>query len=107
MFHYGWARPAKAIKQKLEISKTIYPWGKQRLEAELKRDYLEWIPMLRPFTGTHPRAAAEWIPSRAHDPERVLGPRILKLEHLRLYASAWIERLTGKRIFEFRNYELV
>jgi len=27
MFHYGWARPAKAIKQKLEIAKTIYPWG--------------------------------------------------------------------------------
>jgi hypothetical protein len=107
MFHYGWARPARALKQKLEISKTIYPWGKERLEQELQRNYLEWIPLLRPFTGTHPAAARDWVAARAHDPERVLGPRHLKPEHLRFYLSDWIERLTGARVFEFRNYELV
>jgi hypothetical protein len=107
MFHYGWARPAKAIKEKLEISKTIYPWGKGRLERELQRNYLEWIPLLRPFTGTHPAAAREWIAARAHDPERVIGPVKLKLVHLRFYISDWIERLTGARVFEFRNYQLV
>jgi hypothetical protein len=107
MFHYGWARPARALKQKLEISKTIYPWGKERLEQELQRNYLEWIPLLRQFTGTHPAAARDWVAARAHDPERVLGPRHFKPEHLRFYLSDWIERLTGARVFEFRNYELV
>jgi hypothetical protein len=107
MFHYGWARPARAIRQKLEISKTIYPWGKERLEEELKRNYLEWIPLLRPFTGTHPRAVQDWIRPRADDPERVIGPRHFKLEHVRFYVSDLIERWTGARIFEFRNYELV
>jgi hypothetical protein len=107
MFHYGWARPARAIRQKLEISKTIYPWGKERLEEELKRNYLEWIPLLRPFTGTHPRAVQDWIRPRAKDPERVIGPRHFKLEHVRFYVSDLIERWTGARIFEFRNYELV
>ena len=107
MFHYGWARPAKAIRQKLEISKTIYPWGKERLEKEVQRGYLEWIPLLKPFTGTHPAAARDWIAPRAHDPERVIGPRRFKLEHLRFHLSDWIERLTGARLFEFRNYELV
>jgi hypothetical protein len=106
MFHYGWARPAQAIRQKLEISKTIYPWGRQRLDEELKRGYLEWIPLLRPFTGEHPRAVRAWIAERTHDPERIVGPRRLKLEHLRFYVSDWIERLTGARVFEFRNYEL-
>ena len=107
MFHYGWARPARAIKQKLEISKTIYPWGGDRFDKEQARGYLEWIPLLRRFTGTHPRAARDWIAERAHDPERVIGPRRLKPEHLRFYISDWIERLTGARVFEFRNYELV
>ena len=107
MFHYGWARPARAIKQKLEISKTIYPWGGDRFDKEQARGYLEWIPLLRRFTGTHPRAALDWIAERAHDPERVIGPRRLKAEHLRFYISDWIERLTGARVFEFRNYELV
>jgi hypothetical protein len=107
MFHYGWARPAKAIKQKLEISKTIYPWGGDRFDKEQARGYLEWIPLLRPFSGTHPAAARDWIAARAHDPERVIGPARFKPAHVRFYVSDWIERLTGARVFEFRNYELV
>lgn len=107
MFHYGWARPAKAIKEKLEISKTIYPWGGNRFDKEQARGFLEWIPLLKPFTGTHPAAARDWIAERAHDPERVIGPMRLKPEHVRFYISDWIERLTGARVFEFRNYVLV
>ena len=109
MFHYGWARPAKAIKEKLEISKTIYPWGKTRLDRELKErgGALEWIPLLKNFPGTHPAAARDWIVPRAHDPERVVGPARFRPEHIRFYISDWIERVTGARVFEFRNYELV
>jgi hypothetical protein len=107
MFHYGWARPARAIQEKLEISKTIYPWGVERLAKEQARGYLEWIPLLRPFSGTHPAAAADWIAERRLDPDRVIGPRRFKFAHLRFYASDWVERLTGKRLFEFRNYVVV
>lgn len=107
MFHYGWARPAEAIQQKLEISKTIYPWGGDRFDKEQARGHLEWIPLLRPFTGTHPTAAAEWIAARREDPDRVIGPPRFKLEHLRYYASDVIEKLTGARLFEFRNYVVV
>jgi hypothetical protein len=107
MFHYGWARPARAIHQKLEISKTIYPWGGDRFDKEQARGHLEWIPLLRPFTGTHPAAAADWIAARRDDPDRVIGPRRFKLEHLRFYASDVIERVTGARLFEFRNYVVV
>lgn len=107
MFHYGWARPARAIHEKLEVSKTIYPWGRDRLAREQARRRLEWIPLLRPFDGRHPTAARDWIAARAHDPERVIGRRRFKVAHLRFYVSDWIERLTGRRLFEFRNYELV
>ena len=107
MFHYGWARPARAIKEKLEISKTIYPWGGNRFDKEQARGFLEWLPLLRDFTGTHPAAARDWIAQRSHDPDRVIGPAHFKPEHIRFYVSDWIERLTGARVFEFRNYELV
>jgi len=33
-----------------------------------------------------------------------VGPRHFRREHLRLYLSDWIERLTGARVFEYRNY---
>ena len=52
-------------------------------------------------------AARAWIAERSHDPERIIGPAHFKPEHLRFYVSDWIERLTGTRVFEFRNYEVV
>ncbi len=107
MFHYGWARPARAIKEKLEISKTIYPWSKERSTREQESGYLEWLPLLKRFTGAHPRVALDWVRQRLVDDERRVGPRRLRPEHLRLYLSDWIERLTGERVFEFRNYRLV
>ena len=106
MFHYGWARPAAAIQQKLEISKTIYPWGGDRFDREQARGHLEWIPLLRPFRGSHPAAAAEWIAARRHDPDRVIGPRRFRPGHLRFYVSDWLERLTGERWFEAELYRL-
>ena len=107
MFHYGWARPARAIKEKLEISKTIYPWSRERSAQEQARGYLEWLPLLKPFTGSHPRAAHDWVRERMIDPERKIGPRRFKPEHVRFYLSDWIERVTGVRLFEFRNYRVV
>src|SRR2546422_4756208 len=97
MFHYGWGRPARAIREKYEISKTIYPWSPERSARGQAQGYLDWIPLLKPFTGTHPRVAAQWIAERRHDPERRLGPRHFKLEHLRFYLSEGIERLTRAR----------
>jgi hypothetical protein len=107
MFHYGWARPAHAIREKYEISKTIYPWSRERSAREQAKGYLDWLPLLRPFAGEHPSVARDWIAARAHDPERVIGPRHFRPDHLRFYLSDWIERLTGARVFEFRNYRLV
>jgi len=107
MFHYGWARPARAIREKHEASKVIYPWSRERSAQGQARGYLEWMPLLQRFSGAHPRVAHDWLAERSHDPERVIGPRHFRLEHLRFYLSDWIERLTGERLFEFRNYDLV
>src|SRR5256714_11045910 len=53
MFHYGWARPPQAIREKWEACMRIYPWGKERMQRELERETLEWIPLLRQFAGAH------------------------------------------------------
>ena len=104
MFHYGWARPAEALRSKLEVSRVLYPWVKQ---PDADQPLLPWTPGLRRFTGTHPAAAREWVASRRHDPARVIEPRRFRWRFLRYYLSSAIERLTGIRVFEFRNYELV
>ncbi len=107
MFHYGWARPAQTIREKLELTKRMYPWASERLDRELKRGTLKWIPLLRQFSGAHPAAARSWIAANAHEPPPALEPARFQSAHLRLYVSDWIERLTGARMFEFRNYDVV
>jgi len=104
MFHYGWARPAQALRSKREASQVLYPWSKDR---EAGRPLLPWFPGLRSFRGAHPAVARPWVDARRHDPERRVEPPRFRAEHLRFYASDAIERLTGARIFEFRNYKLV
>ena len=104
MFHYGWARPARALRAKRETNRVLYPWSKDR---EARRPLLPWFPGLRRFTGRHPAAAREWVESRRTDAERRVEPPRFKAEFLRFYASDVIERLTGARVFEFRNYTVV
>src|SRR5207248_5540689 len=76
----------------------------RRRARAARRHALDWTPLLRPFRGTHPEAARDWIAARRDARERAVGPRSFRLGHLRLYFSDWIERLTGARVFEYRNY---
>jgi hypothetical protein len=107
MFHYGWARPAGAINEKLTITQRMYPWAADRLERARRRETLDWIPLLRPFTGSHPAAVREWIAACKQQPPIEIAPPRFKPSYLRYYVSDWIERLTGARLFEFRNYVVV
>jgi hypothetical protein len=103
MFHYGWARPAQALREKRELGRTMYPWR----DADVTLPLLAWMPGLRRFQGTHPEVARYWIEARSFDPERVIAPRKFRWRFIRYYISTAIERLTGVRVFEFRNYEIV
>jgi hypothetical protein len=103
MFHYGWARPSKALREKRDLGRTMYPWR----NADANLPLLAWMPGIQPFTGTHPAAARNWIDARRHDPERAIAPRRFRWRFLRYYISSAIERMTGIRVFEFRNYEIV
>lgn len=102
MFHYGWSRPRVALERKREVGKSMYPWR----PAGEAQPLVPWIPGLRPFTGTHPAAAQEYV-ARWRGQTAPVGPRRFKPAFLRFWASGVIERLTGARVFEFRNYELV
>jgi hypothetical protein len=103
MFHYGWARPARALREKRDLGRTMYPWR----DADVNLPLLAWVPGIRRFTGTHPTVARQWIEARQHDPERVIEPPRFRWRFIRYYLSSAIERLTGVRVFEFRNYKIV
>ncbi len=103
MLHYGWARPAWAIAAKRGTDREIYPW-RQRQDAD--RPLLPWIPGIQQFRGDHPQVAREWINAR-RTAERLVSPRSWEVHHLKLVVSGMIERVSGWRPFEYRNYEMV
>lgn len=107
MFHYGWARPPESLRDKFEASKQIFPETAYRAEQWRRWGRLEWTPLLRRFAGTHPLAAADWIQARLAGRAPSVEPRRLRVNDLRYYLSDWIERLTGRRVFEYRNYVVV
>ena len=103
MFHYGWARPTEALDAKRELGKTMYPWR----NADPARPLLPWMPGLRPFKGTHPAAVRAWVDARREAAAGRIGPPKFEREFVRFYLSDLVERTTGARLFEFRNYRIV
>jgi hypothetical protein len=105
MFHYGWARPPQSMREKLVAWHQIFMREPGR--GRVAERVLNWTPLLRRYTGSHPRVVEAWIAERRGargGAGPAVGPRRLRPAHLRLYLSDWIERLTGARLFEYRNY---
>jgi hypothetical protein len=103
MHHYGWARPDWALQAKWHENQARH-LGEGTPSGLLSR--LPWIPGIEPFTGQHPAAMRGWIASHRTEAP-LIAPRRFHREHVRLHASQLIERLTGWRPFEFRNYDEV
>ena len=104
MFHYGWARSAFALRGRKKEDRKLYA---KVHEPGAMEPLLRWFPGLRPFTGAHPAVARDWVEAHRHDGDRTVSPPRFEWKHLRYYASDVIERVTGARVFEFRNYRLV
>ena len=104
MFHYGYTRSAAALRGRGRVDRYLYPG---RGAAEGDPALLHWFPGIRPFRGDHPAVARDWVERHRHDPDRRIAPPRFRPSHLRFLASDAIERLTGWRPFEYRNYRLV
>jgi hypothetical protein len=103
MHHYGWARPAWALAAKRAADNEIYHW---RGKMDQARPLLPWFPGIRRFEGSHPQGTEPWLAARRTEAQ-LITPARLDWEHFRLLLSNAVERLTGWRPFEYRNYTLV
>lgn len=105
VYHYGWVRnPSAYVKKQAAFGRLYHDdaWLEEHLPTS------EEFPAcyeLQRFSGTHPKCMqkkisedAQW--TSAFDPSRT------KPRPLAVALCDAIERLTGKRIFEYRNYDL-
>jgi hypothetical protein len=102
IFHYSSARPAWVLRAKREHDRAIYA-TEQRKNPD--RPLLPWSPGLRRFRDEHPALVRGWIEERRGAGSYV-EPASFHRGDLKVWISMGIEKLTGWRPFEFRNYTL-
>jgi glycosyltransferase involved in cell wall biosynthesis len=101
-FHYGWARPLVALRAKRDADNQLFYQGDGRRAAVAAQ--LPWDVGLARFSGEHPELMRQWITDRRPRMSPGFAPRRWDLRRLSLLISLGIERLTGWRPFEHRNY---
>lgn len=106
IYHYGWVKDPRVMAEKMnEFRKLYHPdeWVKKNYISPELFDY-SIIDSAQIFQGTHPDVMQERISEAQW--EASVDPRKKKfgLKDRLLY---WIEKKTGKRLFEYRNYKLI
>lgn len=106
IYHYGWVKPPEAQKKRLKYANYFWNTGENIAKAEARLDGFDYsgIDSLAHFTGTHPA---------------VMQPRVDRLNwpftfdtnqkqySLRVRFLTFIEKLTGWRIGEYKNYKKI
>jgi len=104
IYHYGWVRNPRLQTVRIANFEKLYKAdNKLTLHADELFDYHN-VNSLTLFDGTHPEVMKSRIAGMDWDFEFDISKKRLPLRHRIL---DFVERLTGKRFFEFRNYKLV
>lgn len=105
IFHYGWVKPPKMMGQK---SKLLDRWwhGNKRDNDYDNFQYAKQYG-LREYKGTHPQVMKDLVQTQdwQFDGSRRLSDWTLK--DLNLLASDVLEKVSGHRIGEYKNYRLI
>lgn len=106
IYHYGWVRNPQVLQRKISRFNTYYrgpdPEGSQE-KTEQEFSYSN-LTRLKRFEGTHPRVMQQRILSRNWD----FAPEQWKLRaSIRQTCLDWVEKRSGIRIGEYRNYTLI
>ena len=104
--HYGWVKPPAAMQRKQETFNKLWhsdDWVAQHVAPAEEFDYSQ-VDSLQRFGGTHPAVMAGRLQTQSWQFDHDLSRNRHRLKD-RLKQA--IERLTGVRLGEYRNYVLL
>lgn len=102
VYHYGWVRPPVVMQQKCDAVKGYYS-GESAESKIYEFDYEQNFDAIALFEGTHPEVMKQRI--EAKNWKINIDNRKIKM-NVRYKALYYFEKLTGVRLFEYRNYEI-
>jgi len=106
IYHYGWVKAPKAQQAKQEDFNKLWhddDWVKKNVRAVEEYDYSN-IDLLADYKGTHPLVFAK----RISEAKWIFHYNKSKVKrNFKYRVLYWVERLTGWRIGEYKNYKLI
>lgn len=107
VYHYGWVKSPGQMKQKQKNVARYYNSDDKAVEEYMASpdlfDYSEF-DSLKKFTGTHPRVMQKRIAAQNWKVELDISQKKFSFKDRLLF---WIEKITGARLFDFKNYKLI
>ena len=106
IYHYGWVKEPKAMQRKQESFTKLWhddEWVKKNVAAAAEYDYSN-IDLLAEYQGTHPAVFAKRIREARWNFDYSDSKVKRNFKYRLLY---WIERLTGWRAGEYKNYKSI
>ena len=106
VYHYGWVKTPRQMMQKHKNLRQYWTEETQRtveINALEVFDFSEFDSLER-FTGTHPQVMLPRIASQNLTTTLDISKKKFSFKERVLY---WIEKKTGKRLFDFRNYKVI
>lgn len=107
IYHYGWVKSPKQMMQKQKnlgkFWRTDEEW-QQLLASSDFWDFNNEFDSLEKFTGTHPAVMHERINNQNWKIELDISKKHFSFKERLLY---YIEKTTGKRLFDYKNYKIL
>ena len=104
MFHYGYVREPEKFKEKLNFQDKVHH-GDQVKQRQESYDFSKEADALYPFEGTHPRVMQARIERKNwhFDFDPIHQNRFKLKDRFKMFIEKW----TGYRVGEFKNYVIV
>lgn len=106
VYHYGWVKPPSVQQAKQKSFNKLWhndEWVEKKIAPVNEFDY-SGIDSLTSFNGTHPEVMQEWI--KAINWKFSFDPTQKKISFKQKFLHQ-VEKLTGWRIGEYKNYKII
>jgi hypothetical protein len=107
IYHYGWVRHPDKQMEKLVTFSTY--WGAEQydhstVKEEDRFDFFKDVDSVTIFTGTHPQTMQKRIAEKNWKIDLDTTKKKFSFKDKLLYK---FEKLTGKRLFNYKNYKII
>lgn len=107
IYHYGWVKSPQQMFEKQRNVSRFWHENEEAWRKIQKEDFFDFnnaYDSLEKFTGTHPLVMQDRISRKNWSIELDTATKHFSFKNRVLY---WIEKKTGKRLFDFQNYKIV